>query len=202
MHELPSFGQILKEYRKARDLTQEELAEQVLCSVTMIKKVEADKIRPSRVLSESLADVLRVPEGERETFIRRARRLPDESELQRYARQEPRGAGDQPARLRALVAAVAPSELVLAKQAYVVGRHSSCDIVVAATIVSRVHAKIEPHGPRYLLQDAGSRNGTFVNGRRIDEPHLLTHDDQIGFGSAESVLCFFDPDPTALSKSS
>ncbi|HEX9371760.1 MAG TPA: helix-turn-helix transcriptional regulator, partial [Roseiflexaceae bacterium] len=45
-----SFGYWLQRRRKALDLTQAELAQQVGCAVTTIKKIEADERRPSRQL--------------------------------------------------------------------------------------------------------------------------------------------------------
>jgi DNA-binding response OmpR family regulator len=72
-----------------------------------------------------------------------------------------------------------------------------CEIVVKRKIVSRLHAKIEREGPRYYLRDTKSANGTFVNGQRINEAHLLKGDDMIGLGAPKALLRFDDPDPTA-----
>jgi DNA-binding response OmpR family regulator len=71
-----------------------------------------------------------------------------------------------------------------------------CHIVVSLNTVSRLHAKIERDGPRYVLSDANSANGTFVNGRRIREPHLLEDDDRVGLGTETALLHFEDPDTT------
>jgi transcriptional regulator with XRE-family HTH domain len=40
-----SFGRLIKERRKALDLTQEELARQVGCAIITIKKIEAETLR-------------------------------------------------------------------------------------------------------------------------------------------------------------
>ncbi len=71
-----------------------------------------------------------------------------------------------------------------------------CQIIVQRQLVSRLHARIERIGPRYLLHDTGSANGTFINGRRITEPHLLTDRDLIGLGAPVGILRFADVDPT------
>ena len=63
-----------------------------------------------------------------------------------------------------------------------IGRSSSCDIVIPLSIVSRLHARIELQHDRYVLSDAGSANGTFVNGRRIDGPTKIDHGTLIGLG--------------------
>lgn len=69
-----SFGWWLKQRRKALDLTQEALAEQVGCSVDTVRKLERDARRPSRSMAERLAQALQVPGEQQEQFIRRARR--------------------------------------------------------------------------------------------------------------------------------
>lgn len=64
-----SFGYWVRRRRKALDLTQASLANQVGCATITIKKIESDARRPSRTMAERLADCLRIPEEERETFI-------------------------------------------------------------------------------------------------------------------------------------
>jgi transcriptional regulator with XRE-family HTH domain len=53
-----SFGRRLHQVRKARDLTQEALAQQAYCAVDTIKKIEAGVRRPSRQLAAQFADCL------------------------------------------------------------------------------------------------------------------------------------------------
>ncbi|MBV9787016.1 MAG: tetratricopeptide repeat protein [Chloroflexi bacterium] len=68
-----TFGQRLKHYRKALDLTQAELAQQVGCSVWTIVKIEADQRRPSRQIAERLALFLHIPPEQQRSFIQQAR---------------------------------------------------------------------------------------------------------------------------------
>ena len=103
------------------------------------------------------------------------------------------------ARVIALDRDVQPEEYTLESDICSIGRATICHIVVQRKIVSRVHARIEREGPRYLLHDAGSANGTFVNGARINRPHLLQDNDGIGLGGAAPALRFLDPDPTFVS---
>ena len=77
-----------------------------------------------------------------------------------------------------------------------IGRSVSCDIVIPLSIVSRLHARIELHHDRYVLFDAGSANGTFVNGARIEHEHQLSTNDEIWLGSPDVLLSFSDPDET------
>src|SRR5262245_62059746 len=71
-----SFGHVLRKYRRARDLTQEELAQRSYCALTTIKKVEADERRPSRELAERFAAVLELSQADVPAFLRLARGLP------------------------------------------------------------------------------------------------------------------------------
>jgi WD40 repeat protein/serine/threonine protein kinase/DNA-binding XRE family transcriptional regulator len=73
MEETRSFGRMLKDYRKACDLTQEQLAEKVSCSVETIKKIEAGKLRPGKQLAELLAARLTTTPEQRVAFIKAAR---------------------------------------------------------------------------------------------------------------------------------
>ena len=102
----------------------------------------------------------------------------------------------QPARLAGLHADVQPASYALEADICTIGRSPVCQIVVARNLVSRLHARVERDGLRYVLHDAGSANGTFVNGHRIHGPHLLANNDQLGFGAPGGLLRFVDPDPT------
>jgi predicted ATPase/DNA-binding XRE family transcriptional regulator len=68
-----SFGYWLRRRRKALDLTQEALAQQVGCAIVTIKKIEADERRPSRQIAERLSAALSIPPEERELFLQCAR---------------------------------------------------------------------------------------------------------------------------------
>jgi DNA-binding response OmpR family regulator len=104
---------------------------------------------------------------------------------------------EPPARLITLQqAAIQPAMIILSDESYTLGRSSLCQIVARGPQISRLHARIERQGPRYNINDAGSANGTFVNGGRIFESHLLSNDDLIGLGSSEPLLRFVDPDST------
>ncbi|MCQ3972730.1 MAG: hypothetical protein DPW09_04695, partial [Anaerolineae bacterium] len=93
-------------------------------------------------------------------------------------------------------AVIQPARCYLAKEISTIGRAPQCDIVVDSKAVSRLHARIERNGPRYLLHDLHSANGTFVNGRRLREPHVLQDEDQIGLSQPAPLLVFVDADPT------
>lgn len=68
-----SFGLWVRQRRKLLDLTQEELARQVGCSVSAIRKIEADLRRPSRQIAGLLAEHLQVQPEDRDLFLKIAR---------------------------------------------------------------------------------------------------------------------------------
>jgi transcriptional regulator with XRE-family HTH domain len=68
-----TFGAWLKQQRKALDITQDDLAERIGCSIQAIRKIESGERRPSRQVAELLAETLRVPPDERATFVQFAR---------------------------------------------------------------------------------------------------------------------------------
>jgi hypothetical protein len=64
----------------------------------------------------------------------------------------------------------------------VLGRKPDCDIMLDDPLISRKHARITQKGQVYAILDLGSRNGTFVNGRRIQHEVLLSPGDQVRLG--------------------
>jgi predicted ATPase/DNA-binding XRE family transcriptional regulator len=70
-----SFGSWIRRRRRALDLTQQELARRVNCSLSTIVKIESDQRRPSRQVAELLAQHLSIPENQVELFLKVARGL-------------------------------------------------------------------------------------------------------------------------------
>lgn len=67
---------------------------------------------------------------------------------------------------------------------HLLGREGDCNIVVDVAGVSRHHARIQVVGRQALIGDLSSKNGTYVNRRRIAEPTALEHLDEISLGTA------------------
>jgi len=61
--------------------------------------------------------------------------------------------------------------------------------------VSRRHAEIVRQGESYLVRDAGSLNGTYVNRERIDEAPL-TNGDEVQVGKFKLVFFLGPPQET------
>jgi DNA-binding winged helix-turn-helix (wHTH) protein len=90
----------------------------------------------------------------------------------------------------------AEEHIPLDREIMTIGRSSSCDIVLSYSIVSRLHARIALQHDRYILSDAGSANGTYLDGEPVVGGRQLSTDDEIWLGSDEVVLRFSDPDET------
>jgi Inner membrane component of T3SS, cytoplasmic domain len=69
-----------------------------------------------------------------------------------------------------------------------IGSSEAADIVVADSSVSRVHALLEQLAGSWFVQDLGSRNGTFVNGERVQVRRVLRPSDELRLGRTRLVL--------------
>jgi hypothetical protein len=65
-----------------------------------------------------------------------------------------------------------------------VGRHTESDIVLVDPSVSRNHALLDVEEGRLIVRDAGSSNGTFVNGERV-QLRTLHSGDIVAFGKTQ-----------------
>jgi len=73
-----------------------------------------------------------------------------------------------------------------------IGRHSENDIVLKDMSVSRQHATVEVRGQKLLVFDAGSKNGTIVNGTKAKSAELC-HGDVIKIGNNCSIRVSVPP---------
>ena len=70
---------------------------------------------------------------------------------------------------------------VLSSAVTTIGRHAESTIVLDDITVSRRHSEIHKTDGRYLVKDAGSLNGTYVNQERVDVAELRQGDElQVG----------------------
>jgi hypothetical protein len=71
-----------------------------------------------------------------------------------------------------------------------IGRDSVNEIQINDAEISRRHARLTFQGGKYVLEDLGSTNGTFVNGQRLAGPRVLKAGEVISFG--EQIVMVFE----------
>ncbi|HQC64945.1 MAG TPA: FHA domain-containing protein, partial [Anaerolineaceae bacterium] len=76
-----------------------------------------------------------------------------------------------------------------------IGRDAACDVVIPDRQVSRQHARITKTGAVVMLEDLGSKNGTYLNGKPLTEPKQLTEADEITVAFTQNFL-FLSSDAT------
>ena len=70
----------------------------------------------------------------------------------------------------------------------VIGRDPGCDIVIPDRQISRFHANIVPAVQGAVLSDLGSKNGTFINGQRVETPKILQDGDVIQLALFQHIV--------------
>ena len=77
---------------------------------------------------------------------------------------------------------------------FTIGRGSSNHLILSHISVSRMHAEVLVHNGEYLLRDVGSKQGTYLNGSRIEQVRLMNgHRVQLG-GPQGISLVFHEGD--------
>jgi DNA-binding winged helix-turn-helix (wHTH) protein len=79
-------------------------------------------------------------------------------------------------------------EIGLAEGENMIGREEGCAIRIDAAKVSRRHARILVHGRTACIEDAGSKNGTFLHGRKLAVGTDLADGDEIVIGGARLIF--------------
>ena len=75
----------------------------------------------------------------------------------------------------------------LEKERTTIGRSPDCDVFLDDVTVSRRHAVCIREGDRFLIEDQGSLNGTFLNRGRIESAEL-SDDDELQIGKYRLVF--------------
>lgn len=83
---------------------------------------------------------------------------------------------------------------------HVVGRSPACQLRMPKPQVSSLHAELRWEGARWIIQDLGSRNGTFVDGTRLaaGEQAELRRGTNLAFGDVEDRFTVLDAEPPRL----
>jgi pSer/pThr/pTyr-binding forkhead associated (FHA) protein len=120
-------------------------------------------------------------------------RLPQESFIMSPAQAQAHGLGRQSPRITtgALTTLKSPAleegeRFELDTKSLTVGRGSPNDIRIDGDeFASSRHARFEPRRDGVWVEDIGSTNGTFVNGKRLDRPYKLTLGDIVRVGETD-----------------
>jgi len=84
----------------------------------------------------------------------------------------------------------------LQRSVVIIGRSDDCHVVVDDRQASRHHARITQTEDGYVLEDLGSKNGTFLNGQLLAAPAVLKDGDEVGIAFA-AKMDFVDAGATA-----
>ncbi len=71
-----------------------------------------------------------------------------------------------------------------------IGRDASNGVAINDAEVSRKHTRLSFQGGKYVVEDLGSTNGTFVNGQRLSGPVVLKPGDVVSLG--EQIVLMYD----------
>lgn len=77
-----------------------------------------------------------------------------------------------------------------------VGRSADCHVSIPVRWISRTHAILRQERGQFFLEDAGSKNGVFVNGQRILKPFPLSDGDVIQLAPGLDLI-YVDSEATA-----
>lgn len=80
-----------------------------------------------------------------------------------------------------------------------IGRQAGSELIIRDSRASRSHARIVTEGADYVVEDAGSRHGVWVNGQRVAR-RVLRNSDRIEFGVQESYRLVFGFDGAELAR--
>jgi hypothetical protein len=72
----------------------------------------------------------------------------------------------------------------------IIGRDASNSVAINDAEISRKHSRLSFQGGKYVLEDLGSTNGTFVNGQRLAGPVVLKPGDVVSLG--EQIVLMYD----------
>ncbi len=80
-----------------------------------------------------------------------------------------------------------------------IGRGTDCDVILVDPLCSRVHVEVAREEDGWWVRDASSRNGTYINGQRVERAKLEAGS-SIRVGSTEFVFHWSDQPPTMSAK--
>ncbi len=96
---------------------------------------------------------------------------------------ERKGVAKINARLTILGGPLSGQETLISQGKLIIGREEDCSLRIQSEFLSRHHCVLLLDEDTLRIRDLGSKNGTFVNGRRIgSEEHILCNGDTVSVG--------------------
>ncbi len=79
---------------------------------------------------------------------------------------------------------------LLKRESTTIGRGSGCDVIIKDPLVSKMHCRIFTDTDNlFYIEDAGSKNCTYLNGKTVEKPVHVGYGDRIIIGN--TILRFF-----------
>jgi DNA-binding winged helix-turn-helix (wHTH) protein len=105
-------------------------------------------------------------------------------------RDAPAAANATSARSRGILYRLAweDGQATLEEGEHLLGRDPALVLFLDSPSVSRRHARLQLAGGEAVLEDLGSKNGTYVNGRKATSPVRVTEDDNIRVGRVRLTI--------------
>jgi pSer/pThr/pTyr-binding forkhead associated (FHA) protein len=122
---------------------------------------------------------------------------PAEMETARQGQVPVRGNPNMHVKLKILRGASAGKVVTVRGPRFYIGRSEECNLRANSDAISRRHCEITVNEADASIRDLGSRNGTYVNGERIEGQHNLQMGDQLRVGPLEFLVTFVQPAKTA-----
>ena len=83
-------------------------------------------------------------------------------------------------------------------QTLVLGRESTCDVTIVDRQISRFHARLTPTSEGVILEDLGSKNGTYLNSALLSAPVVLQDGDVLSVAMAQQFMFIISDATTPL----
>ncbi len=64
-----------------------------------------------------------------------------------------------------------------------IGRAAGCQITVDDTYVSQIHARVFARDGKWMVEDLGSTNGTWMNRQKVAGPMVMAPGDRVQVGN-------------------
>jgi pSer/pThr/pTyr-binding forkhead associated (FHA) protein len=101
----------------------------------------------------------------------------------RRARKEARAEAPAPPQLVALEPPALRGRSFPLSEEVTLGRAAGCQITLDDTYISQLHARVYARDGRWLVEDLGSTNGTYLNRQRVSGPMVMHAGDRLQVGN-------------------